>query len=133
MGTATLEFVLKDKSATTWTTGAASLAASSQFAADMQTYSNAAIRRVGYTESVDLTNEERSDDFADISLYGMAFFRDEAYNIVKFVWPAPRQDLFTLERSRYLLNKTHGDAIATKLGTLKGKTLTFKHGSICSR
>ena len=133
MGTATLEFLLGQHSATTWTTGASSLSGSIEFANAVQPYTNAAIRRVGFTVSDDLENVQRDDAFADLSLYGMAFFRDSEYKIVKFVWPAPRRDLFDLTNGRYVLKTATGETLATALGTLKGATLTFKHGGVCSR
>lgn len=133
MGTATLEFVLNQGRATTWTLGVASLSNSVQFAQAIQPYTNAAIGRVGFTESADLTNTERADVFADMNIYGAAFFRNAAWNIVKFVWPAPRADLFEVIAGRHVLKKINGDAIATIIGMATGQTLIFQHGGISTR
>lgn len=133
MGTTTLEFRLSQKSSTTWTMGSSSLSDSLAFADSVQPLTNAAISRVGFTVSADRTADERTDDFADMSLFGMAFFRNADNKLVKFVWPAPRRDLFVLESSRYILKQSAGDTLAEALGTLKGETLTFKHGGVSSR
>lgn len=133
MGTATLEFVLKQGRATTWTLGVASLSESVQFAQAIQPYTNAAIGRVGFTESAELTNTEREDIFADMNVYGTAFFRNETQNIVKFVWPAPLSSLFDTYNGRHILKKINGDALATILGNATGQTLTFQHGGISTR
>lgn len=133
MGTTTLEFRLSQKSSTTWTMGSSSLSDSLAFADSVQPLTNAAISRVGFTVSADRTADERTDDFADMSLFGMAFFRNADNKLVKFVWPAPRRDLFVLESSRYILTQSAGETLAAALGTLKGETLTFKHGGVSSR
>lgn len=132
-GTATLEFVLRGGRATVWTLNLASLSDAVQFAQAIQPYSNAAIGRVGFTESAELTNAERDDNFADMAIYGTAFFRNEFNNIVKFVWPAPLFALFETVNSRHQLLQIHGQALATILGDATGQTLTFRHGGISTR
>ena len=132
-GTATVEYVLEHGRATTWTLGLASLADAVQFAQEIQPYTNAAIGRVGFTESAELTNTQRDDAFADMNIYGTAFFRNQENHIVKFVWPAPRADLFETYNSRHSLKKINGDALATIIGQKTGQTLTFRHGGISTR
>jgi hypothetical protein len=132
-GTATLEYKIREGRATTWTHDLASLSDSVQFANAIQPYTNAAIGRVGFTESAELTNAERDDEFADMHIYGAAFFRNEDGNLVKFVWPAPRADLFEVQASRHVLKKINGEALATILGMMTGHVLTFRHGGISTR
>lgn len=133
MGTATLEFVLKQGRATSWTIGVSSLSATEQFAQAIQPYTNAAIGRVGFTVSSDLTNSERDDAFADMNIYGALFFKNETGNLVKFFWPAPRADLFTTVGSRHVLNTEIGEAVGEALSEATGHTLTFRHGGITTR
>lgn len=132
-GTATLEFVLRGGTATTWTHGLASLSDSLAFAGWIQPYTNAAIRRVGFTVSDELEGTERDDAFADMNIYGCAFYRNEEQNIVKFVWPAPRFDLFETVAGRHTLKQVNGAAIGSILGMMTGHQLIFRHGGISTR
>lgn len=133
MGTATLEYKLREGRATTWTQGLASLSDSVQFAQAIQPYTNAAISRVGYVENAELTNTERDDAFADMNIYAAAFFRNEEGNVVKFVFPAPRENIFEVVRTRYKMTEPTGQALATIIGMMTGHVLTFRHGGISTR
>lgn len=132
-GTATIEYVLRGTTATIWIKDLASLSDAVSLAGWLAPYTNAAIGRVGFTVSQELNTAEGTEEFQDMLLYGSAFFRNESNNVVKFVWPAPKMDLYDIINSRYVLKQINGEALATILGMMTGHVLTFRHGSVCSR
>ena len=133
MGTATVEFQLREKRATIWIKGLASLADSVSLCQNLAPYTNAGITRVGFVVSQDMNTAEGTEDFQDMNVYAMNFFRDEDDNIVKLVFPSPKISLYDETNGRYVLKQANGDALATILGMMTGHDLIFRHGGISTR
>ena len=111
---------------------APSLAAGVTFAESLLAYTNAKIRRVSYTEAQYLSNSSKPDAEQTVDRYGLIIFRKSDDRITKLALPAPILAQYG-DSGPYRLDKEHGDALATLLGTLIGDTLTFQHGAICGK
>lgn len=125
-----IEFIKNGQHATAYSPfGGTNLYQAEQFARYLQQYTLANIVKVGATQVRVITGgQESTGDFGAVGLYAHLWFLDATGKNFGFKVHAPKASMFEDDNS---VKESIGIAIAQRLSTVAGQTISYKEGWLC--